>query len=362
MKLGRLLREAWRSAWSSKVSSLLVILVVGATCFVSLATVGRNAANQAALLSQFEGAGARHIMVTNSSEQDYINPASLTTIQHIAGVQRAAALGRTLDVTNGAIPGSPATPIWPLYGDMSDIAPLVAGRAPGPGEAIIGIEAQSALRMAQPSGFVQTRVGMQYPIVGAFNASEPFDDLNGGVLTPAGDDTRLTQLRVLVTNMEDVRATQSSILSILSPADPQKMQLRSGRDLVEQAFSVGGLTAQFGQTTFLLILGVGALFVSAVVLSDVLIRRRDLGRRRALGASRTTLVSLVVARNVAAGAIGAIAGSAIAALLAAQTSSMPPLKFIIAVAVLALLACAIASLPPAIYAAHRDPVRVLRTP
>ena len=46
----------------------------------------------------------------------------------------------------------------------------------------------------------------------------------------------------------------------------------------------------------LLILGAGAFFVSIVVLADVLIRRRDLGRRRTLGIGRG---DLIVAAGVA---------------------------------------------------------------
>ncbi|OKL54836.1 hypothetical protein BSZ39_01775 [Bowdeniella nasicola] len=362
MRARQLMREAWRSAISSKVSSLLVALVVGATCFIALTTVGRNAANEAALLAEFEGVGARQITVINSSEQDYINPATLATVAHLRGVQQAAALGRTTDVTNGAIPGTPATPLWPVYGEIADVAPLVAGRAPGPGEAIIGVSALDRLRFAAPSGFVQSQAGAQYPVVGMFQATAPFEDLNEGILIRAEDDTRLTQLRVVVGEMENVRATQSAIVSVLAPQDASKMQLRSGRDLVEQAFTLGGLTAQFGRATFLLILGVGALFVSSVVLSDVLVRRRDLGRRRALGCSRASLVALVVARNVAAGIVGAAIGCLIALGLGARSGVLPPVSFVVAVAVLALITCILASLPPAVFAAHRDPVRVLRTP
>ena len=52
------------------------------------------------------------------------------------------------------------------------------------------------------------------------------------------------------------------------------------------------------------------------MLADVLVRRKDLGRRRALGATRGAIISLVTLRT----------------------------------------------LGPALYAATRDPVRVLRTP
>lgn len=42
------------------------------------------------------------------------------------------------------------------------------------------------------------------------------------------------------------------------------------------------------------VLGAGALLVAIVVLADVFVRRKDLGRRRALG----TIVALVIARTL----------------------------------------------------------------
>ena len=72
----------------------------------------------------------------------------------------------------------------------------------------------------------------------------------------------------------------------------------------------------FGRSLLLIILAVGGFFVASVVLADVLVHGRDLGRRRTLGAAR----------------------------------------------VLAILAAVAAAVLPAIFAAVRDPVRVLRTP
>lgn len=63
------------------------------------------------------------------------------------------------------------------------------------------------------------------------------------------------------------------------------MYVESPTGLAELTQAVGGQLAGYGRSLLLLILGVGAFFVGTVVLSDILIRRRDLGRRRTLGAT-----------------------------------------------------------------------------
>ena len=91
------------------------------------------------------------------------------------------------------------------------------------------------------------------------------------------------------------------------------------------------------------------LFATAITLvivwGFVLSRRKDLGRRRALGATRATIIALVVGQvaltAALASAIGALLCTATLALLNTPT---PP-----------------ASLP-AIFAANRDPLHELRVP
>ena len=95
--------------------------------------------------------------------------------------------------------------------------------------------------------------------------------------------------------------------------------------------------------------------------ADVLIRRRDIGRRRTLGIARADLVALVTLRAVIPAIAGSTLGSVMAVLVCARIGHAPSLDFAAATATLAALTTAIASLTPAIYAAHVDPVRVMRT-
>nr|MCW1079641.1 hypothetical protein [Streptococcus anginosus] len=84
-------------------------------------------------------------------------------------------------------------------------------------------------------------------------------------------------------------------LAAIGDFDPAKLIIRSSVSQAKQGVAVTGQVAGMGRALLILILGVGALFIAAVVLADVLIRRRDLGRRRTLGITRGGLVALVIA-------------------------------------------------------------------
>jgi len=118
-----------------------------------------------------------------------------------------------------------------------------------------------------------------------------------------------------------------------------------------------------GRSLLLLILGVGGFFVAAVTLADVLIRRRDLGRRRTLGITRTDLTALVSGRALVTALIGAVVGCTAAVVTnLVAVGIATPAGFAVAVGVLATLTAGLSSLLPAFYATRLDPVNVMRTP
>lgn len=156
------------------------------------------------------------------------------------------------------------------------------------------------------------------------------------------------------------RAVQNAALAVLDP-DPASIQVVLASAANSAAQDLAGTFNGFGRSVLLLILGAGAFFVAAVVLADVLIRRRDLGRRRTLGITRTALIALVATRTVLAAAVGAAVG-VVSGLWVASRGTDLPLAFAGGVAFLATLTALIACLPPALLAASRDPVEIMRTP
>jgi len=363
VRLLEFLRESLAAAWASKVPSALVAVVVAATCFVALSTVGKTAANEEQIRLRLEAAGARLLSVTDTRESEFINPRTLGLIRGLTGVDVATGVGVARDVTNGRIgPGGTRVAAFPVDANLSQIGRLVRGRWARPGEALVTPDAQRRLGMVEPVGFVQSSDKTGYPVVGAIEMVSPFDDMARSIIINTTGAAQVRELRVVITSIADVNATQKAILSILAPADPQNVQIESPSGLADTAQDLGGQLAGFGRSLLLLILGVGACFVATVVLSDVLVRRRDLGRRRTLGATRADLTGLVVLRTTVPAITGATVGSALALALNASSGYPTPVNFGIAVATLASLAAALAAAPPAVYAAWRDPVNVMRTP
>ena len=90
--------------------------------------------------------------------------------------------------------------------------------------------------------------------------------------------------------------------------------------------------------------------MAIVVLADVLIRRRDLGRRRTLGIGRGDLILLVAVRTAVPALLGAVLGSGAGYAVVAGQGGTLGVDFVAAVAVLAALTALLASLAPAAFA------------
>ena len=364
MRWRALVREAWATTWASKVSSLLILVVVAAMCFAAIVTVGRSASAVAEVAQRMEQAGARRLSVVDTRDGGFINARTLGVIRGMTTVESATVLGTPFDVTNGIIGrGGHRTPAWPVLGEITEVAELVRGRMPQPGEALVSSTQLRPLGLGEPVGYLTSTDGTaQYPIVGAFRPSAAFEDLATGVIISATPDSTGRELRVVIDAVTSTKPTVNAILATLAPPDIQGVQVDSPTALAETAKDLNTQLTGFGRTLLLLILAVGGFFVAAVVLADVLVRRRDLGRRRTLGITRADLIALVVLRTIITGLLGAAMGCAAAWLTNRALGFTTPIDFTVAVGVLATLVAAAAALPPATYASRLDPVHVMRTP
>lgn len=363
MRLSELLREAGRAAWGARVSSLLTLLVAAAMCFSAIATVGQTAAAAAAVERSMQDAGSRQLTIVDAKREGFITPRTGRATAGLSTVEQVTLLATPVDVVNGGIgPGSGKVPLWPVLSDVTEMGELVRGRWPGPGEALVTTQTQLALGLEDPVGLVSSPDGLhRYSIVGRIEPAAQFADLAGGVIAvpPAPQPGR--EMRVLIDDVSNASATVRTVLTILSPEDPTGVQVASPSSLAATALQLDAEMSGFGRTLLLLILAVGGFFVATVVLADTLIHRRDLGRRRTLGISRTDLTLLVVLRTSLSATLGAGLGSTASVLMNAALGSPTPFSFAGAVGVLAVLVAATAALGPAWSAAMRDPVRVMRT-
>lgn len=363
MTLRQLLRESAAMAWASKVSTILICVVVGAMCVAAIATVGQSAAAAATVAAQLEAAGARHLSVLDTKREGFVNERTLGVVTQLSSVTSVTGLGAPADVVNGAVGrGGVRVPLWPVLTNVEAVGTIVQGRAPQAGEAVVTRDAMAKLGMTVPAGFVTTMDGLsRYPVVGLVEPGPTFADVHGGILV-YDPSTLGRELRAGIVSVDSAPATVSAILGILRPDDPLGVQVDSPTSLAETAQQLNAQMRSFGRTLLVLIMVIGGFFVTSVVFSDVLIRRRDIGRRRTLGATRSDLIGLVVGRVSLAALAGAGVGCLAGWLANALQGQQTPPAFVAAIGVLAVLVAAITAVPPALFAVTRDPVRVMRTP
>ncbi|MGO0576457.1 FtsX-like permease family protein [Ornithinimicrobium panacihumi] len=366
MRFWLMVREALATTWAAKVPSALVTFLVATMCAATLATVGRTAAAEEQLLARLDSAGSRVLAVSDARGDGLISPTVVDQAAGLSTSERAVGTLIPVDVVNGAVgQGATRVPAWGVHGDLSAVATLTSGRWPGPGEALVTTDAMARLGLDAPVGWVaqaSTTVVDDWAVVGSFTPREPFGDYGTGILYVAPEGRALDTLHVVLTDAGVAQAAQGQVLALIDPPAPDSVTVTSPVSLAQLQEQVTGDLAVFGRTLLLGVLGGGALLVAIVTLADVLVRRKDLGRRRALGATRAGIITLVVLRTLAPALLGALLGVATGLYLTNRLGATPPWEFTTGTATLALLAAAAAAIPPALYAATRDPVRVLRTP
>ncbi len=245
-----------------------------------LAAVGRTAAAEEQVAQRLDAAGSRVLVVADTRGGDLIGQAVVDQTRGLSTTERAVGVVVPVDLTNGVVgPGGTRVPAWSIVGDLADVADLTAGRWPGPGEALVSPQAQATLGMDHPVGSVAL-----------------------------ASTTEVMDHNVVIT---DPTAAQSTVLTLIDPPSVDAVTVQSPVGPAELQAEVAGDLTTFGRTLLLGVLGAGALLVAIVVLADVLVRRTDLGRRRALGATRATILSLVIARTLLPALLGAAIGTAV---------------------------------------------------
>lgn len=362
MRPGQLVLEALAAVRSQRVPSTMVVLLAAVMCLATILTVGRSVSAEREVAARLDAAGSRVLVIADAQNTGIITDTTVTTTAALSVVERAIGLTLPVDVTNGVIgAGGTKVPAWQLVGDPHAAATLTGGRWPQPGEALASGAARTALGLDDGIGWV-TAGPAQYPIVGTFTARTPFEKLADGVIIAAPARTNPADLSVIVTRADEARTAQTLVLGLIKPARTNEVTVQSPISLAAIQNQVGADFGNFSRNILYGVLGAGALLIAIVVLADVLIRRKDLGRRRALGATRSVITALVMLRTAIPALIGAALGAAGGYYLTTRWSVAPPPTFAIAIATLATLTAAASSILPAIFAARRDPVAVLRTP
>lgn len=362
MRTRTLLAEAVKEAWAQKVPSLLTLLVTAATCVVTLMTLGQGAAQQHELATALESSGARVLTVTDTASRDVITPTTMALIRSMTGVESAVALSAPVDVVNTAIPGVEKVPAWQADDPSVIVTPSV-GRQDLPGQASGTDEVLAALRMATASGSVRSADSLtRYDVTASGRPGPAYADLAHGLIVTGGPMTAYRQVRIVATDVGRMDELTAAVTDLLGSQDATDLTVETSSALARASTLFSDSATRATHRALLIILGAGAFFSALVTLTDVLLHRRQMGRRRALGITRLDLTTLTALRMGVPAAAGALIGTTGAAAAARPLLhvAVPP-DYAIAVGVLAAAAAAAAAVPPAAWASRRDPVAVLRT-
>lgn len=360
-----LAREGVASARTQPVASAVAVLILATVCTVVFATTGQAAASERRVIQRLDATGSRTLVISDPSGSAGLTANRLDVVTALESVEWALALGEPRDMTNTAL-GAGATPVSvrPVYTALPPPVTSRTGRPPAAGEVLLGTQAQTAGGFATPVGAL-TRDQRIVPVVGGFTAAPPLTSLDDVALvrTEPGPGQPLQTLVVVARTVHDITELERVLPGLLVVEDPTQLQVSSPAILAELQDVVSGEVGRNTRRLMLLVLATGLGLVAVTQYGTIAARRRDFGRRRALGATRADLMAVIVAQTLtcalAGVTLGCLTGLAVVHLIA---GALPAATFVAGVAGLVVVSAVLAAAPPAIAAARIDPVRILRVP
>ncbi|MFF1635034.1 FtsX-like permease family protein [Leifsonia sp. NPDC058248] len=343
----------------------LVIAMIAGMCAAIVLTNGRAIASERAVIATIDGAGTRSITITARSGKSF-DSGLVDRVLAFSNIEWVGATQFVADAANAHVPGGNTAPVRRLWASTWDTTGLPEPRGE-PGTDVYATKVTlTGLGFADGVGQIQARSGSAWFIAGPTGLPSHLASFGTSVLVlerSRSHAERFDQVIVLTRSTDHIDTTAKALTTLVDLDDPADYTVSTSQQLAEVRTAVKGQLSVFGRTLAAGIVAITATLACAVLVLSVMQRRRDFGRRRALGASRSLIVLLVVTQTVMLSAIGAVAGVGVAAaILAATDAPTPPIDYLGAVAVLALLISLIAAILPAMIASRRDPVRELRVP
>jgi len=358
--------EALRIAWAQPVASAVTIIMVAGMCATVLLTTGRTVGAEQDVMSSIDSAGTRSIIFRADGDSG-LNTNVLNRIAHLDGIEWAAAFGPAVDVQNVALPGATKVPlrsIWASSFEGLGVPETIAipGRT-----AWASPTALRKLGMRDGFGGAISTTGTDFAIADKLAVPEYLQFLEPLVIAPQESSTSAPEpvsvLVVIAARPDLVTPVARATQSLLAVDDSTKVKISTSEDLATLRGLVEGKLSSYGRNLVIVIFALTAALVAAILYGLVIMRRKDFGRRRALGASQVLIVGLLLTQTGALSLLGGVLGSTAAAFgLAATGDPLPAFSFFVAIVLLAISVGVTAALVPALAAARRDPLRELRVP
>lgn len=354
-RIGAVVREAWFSALAAPVASVLTMAMVAGMCVAVLVTAGRTQAAEAAALSRIDAVGTRSVVLRMSDgagvDSDVV--ARLSQIEEVADV---SALGAVFDVRNASLDDGTPVAARLAFGNL--------GEGLSPGDMRASPLTLERLGLVDGVGAVRSRDQWVYAVVGPLDVPEHLAAFEPLAVVGAGTDAHPVSLVVILVDApEDVAAVVRVLPAVLDADDPTKVGIETSEELAQVRAAVAGELGAYGHSTVLAILGVTGLLLGVNLFAMVMMRRRDFGRRRALGASQGLIVGLLLTQTLVLASMAAAASSGLTVLwLSLNRQPLPEPAFVLAVVLSAVVTAGVAAVIPAAVAARREPLNELRVP
>ncbi|MFJ2551767.1 ABC transporter permease [Microbacterium sp. NPDC087591] len=355
-------REAMSTAASQPVASIVTILMVAGMVLTVMLTTGRTVGAEQRVIASIDSAGTRSIVV-RAEPGAGVTSDVLDRISGISGIEWAGAFSSAIDATNAAIPDGTRVPVRYAYGSQLDYLGVPAADAPTAYGSPLALE---QLGLVDGAGGISLTTGASYPVAGRIATPDFLAGFEPLVLVSqpgAAGDEPVSALVVIAEEPDLVAPVSTAVLSVLAADDTTKVSVQTSEELAELRSLIQGQLGSFSRGLVIVMVAVTGTLVAILLYALVMMRRKDFGRRRALGATRGLIMSLLLTQTAGLAFIGVVIGATTAsAVLAVGGDPLPGAEFTIAVCVLAMGTATSAALLPAIVAARREPIRELRVP
>lgn len=356
-----ILKESIAAARSQPVATLVTALMVAGMCTGVLLTTGRAVGAEQAVIQSIDSAGTRSIVVRADPDAG-LESSVIDRLHGLQGVAWSGAFGVSSDVRNVSIGSGEAVPIRTIWSDDLEVLGVLSDVG-GTAEAWASGRALDVLGTTAAAGGLVDSEGISYSIRGEMHVPAYLSELEPLVIVPGDTEGMVTTLVVVADHPEDVGAIADAVVGILGVTDPTKISIATSERLVTLRSIIEGQLSGFGRGLVLVVLALTALLVAVVLYGLVLLRRKDFGRRRALGATKALIVGLLLTQTAIVAAIASFSGCLLALIvLLVGGDPLPDFGFVLALMVLAVSLSTVASLVPALAAARRDPLYELRVP
>lgn len=292
--------------------------------------------------------------------------AVLGRLNNIAGVAWIGAFGEAADTSNLHSPDGNRVATRSVYtSDLAQLGIQLPSKKFGD-EVYLSELAMKHLGLLEGAGAVVDDAGRAYSVKGKLQTPGFLQELEPLALVPQAEITAEQEIAMLIVVADTpslVASIGETVTSVLDVQDMSQVYVETSAAYAELREIIEGQLATAGRTMVVFITLLSATLVSLLLFGLVMLRRKDYGRRRALGAAQGLIIKLVTLQTLLPALGGAICGTLISlTLLIVWQDPLPDMMFCLAVIVLALCTAFVAAIVPALYAANRQPLQELRVP